>query len=257
MKTLVFALLILTCRAPVASAEGLTLSMHDGLVTIDARDVTVRQILTEWARVGKTRIINVERITGGPMTLKLEAVPEKQALDTILRLIPGYVAMPRETFAADASLYDRILIMATTTAVAAPRSPQPAGFPGMQPGMFGAPGGANFTQLRPAPPAPMMPGMLPESPNAADQIDDPAIAAAAAAGLVTVPAFPPGAAVSAPLTLPGAPAQSQPGALAPGIGAPTNPWNAPVGTAQPSLAPPQPPAQTPAPSRIRPPQADR
>ena len=259
MKKLVFALFILTCRAAAASAAGLTLSIHDGLVTIDAQDVTVRQILTEWARVGKTRIINVERITGGPMTLKLEAVPEKQALDTILRSIPGYMAMPRATFAADASLYDRILIMATTTAVAAPRPPQPvAGFPGMQPGMFGPPGGPNVTQLRPGPPAPLMPGTLPESPNAADQMDDPAIAAAAAAGLVTAPALTPGSsAISAPLTLPGAPTQSQPGASAPGVGAPTNPWNAPVGTAQPSLAPPQPPAQPPPPSRVRPPQADR
>ena len=52
-----------------------TLSIRDGLVSLDAQDVTVRQILTEWARVGKTRIVNVERITGGPITLKLDARP--------------------------------------------------------------------------------------------------------------------------------------------------------------------------------------
>ena len=92
-------------------------------MSLDAQDVTLRQILTEWARIGKTRIVNVERITGGPMTLKIDGMPEKQALDIILRAIPGYMALPRETLLADASLYDRILIMATTTAVAALRPP--------------------------------------------------------------------------------------------------------------------------------------
>jgi hypothetical protein len=258
MKRLVFASFILVCQASAASAAGLTLTIHDGLVSIDAQDVTVSQILTEWARVGKTRIVNAERITGGPITLKLDAVPEKQALDTILRSIPGYMAMPRATLTADASLYDRILIMPTTAAVAAPRPQRPiAGFPGI-PTPPGAPGGANVTQLRPNFAAAMPPGAMPESANAADDVDDPAIAAAAAAGLVTAPGIVPGpGGMSAPLTLPGAPNQSQPTSPAAGAGAPSNPWNAPIGTAQPSLAPPQPPAQPQPPARVRPPQADR
>jgi hypothetical protein len=255
MKRLVFALFILTGSAPAAFAGGLTLSIHDGLVSIDAQDVTLRQILTEWQRVGKTRIVNGERVTGGPISLKFEAVPEKQALDIILRSIPGYMAVPRATLAADASLYDRILIMPTTVAVAAPRPQRPtAGYPGMQPGMFGVPGGANVTQLRGAPP--LSPGALPDSANAPDPPDD-AVAAAAAAGLITVPAPPPSGAISAPLAMPGGPNQPQPAQPAPGVGAPTNPWNAPIGTPQPSLAPPQPPAPAPPPARVRPPQADR
>src|SRR5688572_16577127 len=182
MKRLVFALFLVTCSTSSAWAEALTLSIQDGLVTLDAQDVTVRQILTEWARVGKTQIINVERITGGPITLKIDPpVPEKQALDIVLRSVPGYMAMPRVAFVANASIYDRILIMATTTAVAAIRPPQPTpGFPGMQP-TFGMQGGANVTQLRPTQPVPMAPGMLPDAPN--DQSEDAAIAAAAAAGL--------------------------------------------------------------------------
>lgn len=258
MRRLVFALFLLTWSASPSLAAGLELSIQDGLVSIDAQDVTVRQILTEWARVGKTRIVNVERITGGPLTLKLENVPEKQALDIILRSIPGYMALPRATHDADASTYDRILIMATTTAVAAPRPQQPApGFPGMQSGMTGFQGGA-VTQLRPAPAAPLQPGMLPDSPNAGDQTDDPAIAAAAAAGLVPAPAFNPGpSAFTSPLMPPGGANQPQPAQQAPGVGAPTNPWNIPAGTAQPSLAPPAPTVQPPPTSRVRPPQADR
>jgi hypothetical protein len=254
MKKLALAVLLLTWSVSPLRAAGLTLTIKDGLVSMDAQDVTVRQILTEWARVGQTRIVNAERIIGGPITLKLENVPEKQALDIILRSIPGYMAMPRATAVADASVYDRILIMATTTAVAPARPQQPSpAFPGMQSGMTGFQGGS-VTQLRP----PMTPGTLPESPNAQDQADDPAIAAAAAAGLVPVTALNPGAAaVSSPLMPPGGPNQPQPAQPAPGTGSPTNPWNIPVGTAQPSLAPPAPAVQAPPPSRVRPPQADR
>ena len=260
MKTLVLALLLLVWSASPSWAAGLKLTMQDGLVSLDAQDVTVRQILTEWARIGKTRIVNVERITGGPVTLKFDDTPEKQALDIVLRTIPGYVALPRATPVADASLYDRILIMATTTAVAPLRPQQPGpGFPGAVPGMFGgAQGGANVTQLRPNPPAPLSPGTLPDPADAVDQMDDPAIAAAAAAGLVPVPALNPGpSAVPAPLMPPGGAAQQKPAPPAPGAGSPTNPFNVPTGTAQPSLAPPAPAVQAPPTTRARPPQADR
>ena len=249
MKRLAFALFLVTSSATHSWAASLTLSVRDGLVSLDAQDVTLRQILTEWERVGRTRIINVERVAGGPITLKLNAVPEKQALDIILRTIPGYMAVPRATQIADASLYDSILIMATTTAVAAPRPQQPGPvFPGQ---------GGSVTQLRPTLPTPLSPGMLLDPPNSADQMDDPALAAAAAAGLVPVPALQPApAAISSPLTLPGQPRPAQP---TPGAGAPTNPWNAPIGTPQPSLAPPPPVEQAPPPAgqRVRPPQADR
>ena len=250
MKRLTFALLLLTCFATHSRAASLTLSVRDGLVSLDAQDVTLRQILTEWARVGRTRIINVERVAGGPITLKLNAVPEKQALDIILRTIPGYMAVPRATQVADASQYDSILIMATTTAVAAPRPQQPG------PVFPGGPGGS-VTQLRPAQPVPLSPGMLIDPPNSADQMDDPALAAAAAAGLVPVPALQPSpTTATGPLTLPGQPKPAQP---TPGASTPTNPWNAPIGTPQPSLAPPAPVEQAPPPAgqRVRPPQADR
>ena len=55
----------------------------------------MRQILTEWARVGQTRIVNVERIPGGPVTLQLTDVPESEALDLLLRSVTGYMAAQR------------------------------------------------------------------------------------------------------------------------------------------------------------------
>jgi hypothetical protein len=96
MKTLagLVFVLVLTLSASTAYAD-VTVTMHDGRVTIVAKDATVRQILTEWARVGQTKIVNVERIPGGPMTLELTNVPEQQALDLLLRSVSGYMTAPR------------------------------------------------------------------------------------------------------------------------------------------------------------------
>jgi len=242
MNRLIFALLLFAYSASPCGAAGLELSIKDGLVSIDAQDVTIRQILAAWARVGKTQIINLERVSGGPITIKLEGVPEKQALDIILRSVPGYIALPRESFVADASVYDRVLIMATTTAVAAVRAQTPTfapTFPGFR-------GGANITQLRPGmPPGPFEP---PGDPQ-----DDPALAAAAAAGLVAVPALTPGP--SPVLMMPEGVQQSPPFSAAPAT--PSNPWNAPAGTSTPGYTPPPAPPATPQMMRPRPPQTDQ
>ena len=256
MKKLALGLLFLALSASPARAAGLKLTIHDGKVSIDAQDVTIRQILTEWARLGKTRIVNLERVNSGPLTVQFEGLPEKQALDIILRSVPGYMAAPRTPYVADASVYDRILIMATTTTVAAPPAPRTSASQNPQP---------NVTQLRAAPPA-LLPGALPETDDyAADQQDDPAIAAAAAAGLIAVPAQSPGATSFNPFVPGGAqrPALASPPdpsatpTATPTTATPSNPWNAPAWTARPSLAPPTPPQQPSRPTLLAPPQADR
>ena len=102
------------------------LSMQDGRVTLVAKDATVRQILTEWARIGQTTIVNVERIPGGPVTLELSNVPEQQALDVLLRSLSGYMAAPRANAGAGLSRFDRIVVMPTS---APPRAPVSAAAP--------------------------------------------------------------------------------------------------------------------------------
>ena len=118
---------VLTAAAPAAASADVQVSMAKGRVTIIAKDATVRQILTEWARVGQVKIVNVERIPGGPVTLELTDVPEQQALDLLLRSVAGYLAAPRTTFIENASRFDRVVVMATAavprTPVAAPAQP--------------------------------------------------------------------------------------------------------------------------------------
>ena len=113
-----------------AAAQNLKVDFHDGRVSVDATSVPVRAILTEWGKIGGTKIVGAERISGAPITVKLVNVTEAQALETILRSVAGYMAAPRHA-AAGASMYDRILVMATTSAppvaaVAARPGPQPS-----------------------------------------------------------------------------------------------------------------------------------
>ena len=109
------------------------ISIHDGRVSLPAKDATVRQILTEWARVGRTRIVNVERIAGGPITIELTNVPEQEALDLLLRSLSGYMVAPRAAAVSDASQFDRIIVHADRRRRRGPRSrraspPPPAPF---------------------------------------------------------------------------------------------------------------------------------
>jgi hypothetical protein len=114
----------LVLLAGPAWAGQVTLTMADGRVTLVADNVTVRQILAEWSRVGQTKIVNGERVPGGSVTLTFEDMPERQVLDTLLRTASGYLAAPRAVPVSNASVYDRILILPSASAVPAA---QPAG----------------------------------------------------------------------------------------------------------------------------------
>lgn len=140
--------------AAPALAGDLKLTIRDGRVTLDARDVTVREILAEWARIGHTNIIDGQRVPGGPVTLQLDSVSERQALDVLLRSVAGYIAAPRAQAMADGSSFDRIVVMPTIRVVSvtsvspsaddANRFRQGMGMrPGDEPDQMYGPGGVN------------------------------------------------------------------------------------------------------------------
>ena len=108
MKKFYLAAMFAVVAVPVMGQSSLKLEIRDGLVNLDATAVPARQILAEWARVGGTKVVGSEKITGSPLTLKLENTPESQALDIILRNVAGYMAAPRQvTTLAGASAYDK------------------------------------------------------------------------------------------------------------------------------------------------------
>lgn len=114
-----------------SSAGQVQLAIHGGLVTLDAKDATLREIFAEWARVGQTRIVNSESVIGGPVTLLMTDVPERRALETLLRSVAGYVAAPRPVPQPALSTYDRIVLMpgARPAAVQVAGSPAPVANP--------------------------------------------------------------------------------------------------------------------------------
>lgn len=114
---------------PATASAQLTLTMEGGLVTLVAKDVPLSMVMAEWAKVGRTNILNGDKILT-PVTLQLERVPERKALDILLRGAAGYMLAERATPLAGASTFDRIMILPTSRPPAnAPplqqQSPQP------------------------------------------------------------------------------------------------------------------------------------
>ncbi len=234
------AFALCACLAFASSAHAdVQLSVRNGRVTLVAKDATLRQILTEWARVGKTKIVNLEKIPGGPLTLELHDVPEGEALDILLRTLSGYIVAPRASasLVADASVYESISVMPTvaaapTRAAAPPPAPPPFAAPPQvftqtevdqgngQPGVVRPPTFNPFpgqpspqqgnVSVRPVLPV-VRPGAVPPQPNPNDTFQQQPVPTFQP----PVPAATPGAAapigVSAPGMIAPSPGTSQPG----------------------------------------------
>ena len=128
-------------QAPLPMADqapavpGVSMVIRDGKVTIKAQQATLRQILAEWERQGQVKVVGAEKLAGGPVTLTLIDIPEKQALEIVMRGVPGYMAIDRVAQAdasAGPSRYDRVVVMAraaTPVPAAAVASTAPRGMP--------------------------------------------------------------------------------------------------------------------------------
>ena len=106
--------LFLAMATPATAQSGgsaVDLEIGNGLVSLDARNATLREILLEWEQVGQTRIFNVDQIAGEPLSLRLDRVPEERALEILLRSLNGYLAAPRVTPDTGLSRFDRIMVM--------------------------------------------------------------------------------------------------------------------------------------------------
>jgi hypothetical protein len=114
---------VLGLAAFAAAQAPLQLQISNGRVTLHAQNVPVRTILAEWSKLAGAKIVNGDAVAGAPLTLDLERVPERQALDIILRGVSGYVLAARQPGTVGVSMYDRIMILPTSVA---PRNPPPA-----------------------------------------------------------------------------------------------------------------------------------
>jgi hypothetical protein len=183
--SVVAAACVVTGLASAAAAGQVKLEIHGGLVTMDARDATVGEICAEWARVGRTTFVNADQVTGGPLTLQLSDVPERHALEIVLRTIAGFVAEPRPEAQDSASLFGSIRLMP---------APRPASAPaaGAVPASTGGlPQFPQFQTLqsfpRPQPPTPLPDISVddPDEPQAGLQTAVPAMVGAPQPGMTT------------------------------------------------------------------------
>jgi hypothetical protein len=108
---------VLASIAMPARAQQLELTFQDGRVTLHAQGVSARQVLEEWARKGRTTVVNAERLSSRPISLVLDSVPETQALGRILESTAGYVAR-RRTGTVGPSDIGLIMVLATSEAAA-------------------------------------------------------------------------------------------------------------------------------------------
>jgi hypothetical protein len=128
----VAALLVCAVAAPARAQEARTLdiSFNGGRVTLVAENVTLREILAEWARKGGSRIVNAERVTGQPvLRTQFENQPEADVLRALLREVPAYGASMRTVSEAGISVVAAVFILATTSEASAPSAipaPPPA-----------------------------------------------------------------------------------------------------------------------------------
>jgi len=121
-RSLACAAVLLCWALPLGAQQSVEIEFSAGRVTLNARDASARVILSEWARLGGATIVNGEQVAGPAMTLELVDMPERQALDIILRGAAGYLLAPRRAGTSGDSTFDRVVILATSVA---PRNPPP------------------------------------------------------------------------------------------------------------------------------------
>ena len=113
-------------------ARQLKLVFSGGTVSIDADAVPLRAILDAWTTLGGTRIDGIDRLPDVNVTLHVEAVPEDEALASLLNGRSAFATVPRKSGEAGASRVARIAVFSSasaTTAAGAPRSAVPADWP--------------------------------------------------------------------------------------------------------------------------------
>lgn len=119
-RLFVVAALLLASAVPAAAQQSVKLEFAAGKVTLSAQNAPVRAILAEWARVGGATIVNGDRVAGPAVSLELRDVPERQAIDIVLRGVAGYLIAPRPAGATGASAFNRIVVLPTSSAPAPP-----------------------------------------------------------------------------------------------------------------------------------------
>jgi hypothetical protein len=167
-------LLGLPAAAQTPPVRTLRLTFHsDGNVTLTAANVTVREILAEWARQCGCYIVNWDKLAGAPLPMPVEYAQQPQAkvLESLLRQAAGFVLTPKRAGSTSVSNYETIYILATSSPVAgAYVPPAAAAIPVIPMPTMGSPEDEIPSVLTPpmpgvGPAGPPKPGQMPMVPG--------------------------------------------------------------------------------------------
>jgi hypothetical protein len=129
-----------------SSERKLQLSVKDGLVTLVAQNVTVRDIMTEWQRRTGCQFVNAEKLPSSLVTLDFPDRPELEVIGALLRdsagTTPGsgygYIVAPKREASDTESLCGAVYILPTshptTSASYVPTGSAPMAAPLITPG---------------------------------------------------------------------------------------------------------------------------
>ena len=110
---------LLPARVSGQAEHKLQVSFNAGKVTVIARNVTLREILTEWARQGGCQFVNADKLTGGVLpVLQFEDAPELMVLASLLGPVSGYIVGGRRAGTTGASQFETVYIVPTSHATA-------------------------------------------------------------------------------------------------------------------------------------------
>ena len=126
LKHLLPAAAALALLAPHASAQtatpGVSLVIRDGKVTLKAEQRPSAKSWPNGRRQGQVKVVGADKLVGAPVTLTIIDLPEKQALEIVMRGVPGYMAVDRVrpgrhpvdpgSSGAGPSRFDRVIVMA-------------------------------------------------------------------------------------------------------------------------------------------------
>src|SRR5438105_15734992 len=107
--------LLLTAAQAAAQPPQVVLEFNGSLVTLHALNAPVSLVLAEWSRLGGTTVVNGDRLAGRTLTLELTDVPERRALDLVLRGVAGYLLAQRADGARGRSAFGRLVVLPTSS----------------------------------------------------------------------------------------------------------------------------------------------
>jgi hypothetical protein len=87
----------------------------NGLVSLAASEVSLREILAEWTRKGGTQFKGAETVPGSALTVQYEHRPEIEVMNSLLRNAAGVVIAPRDLVSSTgASNIGIVFVLATS-----------------------------------------------------------------------------------------------------------------------------------------------